>query len=400
MDTAKPEKVGFSSERLGRINAVMQKYVDEGKCAGILTMVARRGQIAHLDCFGMMDVEAGKPMQPDTIFRIFSMSKPVTSVAVMMLYEEGFFQLNTPVSEFIPGFEDTKVFVQETESGLELADMEREMTIHDLLTHTSGLSYGFHEDTPVDALYRDARQNLGGGATLEKMVETLSTLPLAFQPGQGWRYSFSTDVLGYVVQVICGQSFDVFLQQRIFEPLGMVDTGFYVPAAKIDRFAALYGGAGEGELELMEAPATGRYAKPPAFLSGGGGLVSTVHDYVRFAQMLLNGGELDSARLLGRKTVELMMMNHLPEALLPFTVNPGEPPAWGYGFGLGGKVMMDPARAGVLGSRGEYSWSGAASTGFWVDPREEVVGLIMTQLMPYQPLVNVLRVLVYQALAD
>ena len=400
MDTAKPERVGFSSERLGRINAVMQRTVDEGKCAGILTMVARRGQIAHLDCFGMMDVEAGKPMQSDTIFRIYSMSKPITSVAAMMLYEEGQFQLNTPVSEFIPGFKDTKVFVRETESGLELADMEQEMTIHHLLTHTSGLSYGFHEDVPVDALYREARQNLGEGATLEKMVEALSALPLAFQPGQGWRYSFSTDVLGYVVQAVSGQPLDVFLQQRIFEPLGMVDTGFYVPAVKIDRFAALYGKSEEGELELTEAPATGKYAKPPAFLSGGGGLVSTVHDYVRFAQMLLNGGQLDGVRLLGRKTVELMMMNHLPEALLPFAVNPGEPPAWGYGFGLGGKVMMDPARAGILGSRGEYSWSGAASTGFWADSQEKVVGLVMTQMMPYQPLVNALRVLVYQALVD
>ena len=400
MDTVTPEKVGFSTERLGCINTVMQTHIDEGKCAGILTMVARRGQIAHLDCFGMMDVEAGKPTQPDTIFRIYSMSKPITSVAAMMLYEEGYFQLNTPVSEFIPGFKDAKVFVRETESGLELADMEQEITIHHLLTHTSGLSYGFHEDLPVDALYREAHQELGEGATLEKVVEVLSTLPLAFQPGQGWRYSFSTDVLGYVVQAASGQPFDVFLQQRVFEPLDMVDTGFYVPAEKIDRFAALYGRSEEGELKLMEAPATGRYAKPPAFLSGGGGLVSTVRDYVRFAQMLLDGGELDGVRLLGRKTVELMMANHLPEALLPFTVNPGEPPAWGYGFGLGGKVLMDPARAGILGSRGEYSWSGAASTGFWVDPQEEVIGLIMTQLMPFQPLVNALRVLVYQALVD
>ena len=399
MDTAKPEKVGFSSERLGRINVLMQRTVDEGKCAGILTLVARRGQIAHLDCVGMMDVKAGKPVQPDTIFRIYSMTKPVTSVAVMMLYEEGHFQLNTPVSEFIPGFKDAKVFVRETESGPELADMEQEMTIHHLLTHTSGLSYGFHEDLPVDALYREARQNLGEGATLEKVVEALSTLPLAFQPGQRWRYSFSTDVLGYVVQAVSGQPFDVFLQQRVFEPLGMVDTGFYVPAEKIDRFAALYGRSEEGELELVDAPATGRYAKPPVFVSGGGGLVSTVHDYVRFAQMLLNGGQLDGVRLLGRKTVELMMMNHLPEALLPFAVNPGGF-SWGYGFGLGGKVMMDPARAGILGSRGEYSWSGVASPAFWVDPQEEVVGLVMAQVMPYQPLVNALRVLVYQALVD
>ena len=236
-------------------------------------------------------------------------------------------------------------------------------------------------------------------ATLEKMVEMMSTLPLVFQPGQGWRYSFSTDVLGYVVQVVSGQSFDAFLQRRIFEPLGMADTGFYVPAEKIDRFAALYEMSDEGERRLLVTPAIGTYNKQPAFLSGGGGLVSTVHDYVRFAQMLLNSGELDGVRLLGRKTVELMMMNHLPEALLPFAVNPGEP-SWGYGFGLGGKVMMDPARAGILGSRGMYGWGGAASTGFWVDPQEEVIGLIMTQLMPFQPLVDAFQVLVYQALFD
>jgi CubicO group peptidase (beta-lactamase class C family) len=400
MDTVKPEKAGFSSERLGRISAVMQRTVDEGKYAGILTMVARRGQIAHMDCFGMMDMEAGRPMQPDAIFRIYSMSKPITSVAVMMLYEEAHFQLNTPVSEFIPGFKNVKVFVRETESGLELADLEREMTIHHLLTHTSGLSYGFHEDVPVDALYREAHRKLGEDATLEKMVvEMLPSLPLVFQPGQGWRYSFSIDVLGYVIQVVSGRPFDVFLRQRIFEPLGMVDTDFYAPAEKIERLAALYEMPEESGLRRIEGSAVGTYDKRPAFLSGGGGLVSTAHDYVRFAQMLLNGGELGGVRLLGRKTVELMAMNHLSEALLPFAVNPGEP-AWGCGFGLGWKVMMDPARAGVLGSRGMYGWGGAASTEFWVDPQEEIIGLIMAQLMPYQPLVEPFQALVYQALVD
>jgi CubicO group peptidase (beta-lactamase class C family) len=398
MDTVVPEKAGFSSARLGHINAVMKRYIDEGQYAGILAMIARRGQIAHLDCFGKMDVEAGKPMQPDTIFRIYSMSKPVTSVAAMMLYEEGYFQLNTPVSEFIPGFKDTKVFVRETGSGLELADLEQEMTVHHLLTHTSGLSYGSDETSPVDALYRQAFPRSEGG-TLEKMVEMLPALPLRFQPGQGWCYSFSTDILGYVVQTVSGRPFDVFLQQRVFEPLRMVDTGFYVPAEKRDRFAALYGRSEEGELGLTEAPETSRYAKPPTFVSGGGGLVSTAQDYMRFAQMLLNGGKLDGVRLLGRKTVELMAMNHLPEALLPFEVNPGYP-VWGYGFGLGWKVMMDPARAGILGSRGMYGWGGAASTEFWVDPQEEVIGLVMAQLMPYQPLVDAFQVLVYQALVD
>jgi len=305
--------------------------------------------------------------------------------------------LNAPVSEFIPGFKDIKVFVRQTESGEELADLEREITIHHLLTHTSGLSYGSDEDSPIDALYRKARQELGEDATFEQMIEMLSTLPLVFQPGQGWRYSFSTDVLGYVVQVVSGMPFDVFLQQRIFEPLGMADTGFYVPPEEIDRLAALYEMSEEGGLRLVEGSAAGTYDRRPAFLSGGGGLVSTAHDYVRFAQMLLNGGELDGVRLLGRKTVELMAANHLPDSLLPFAVDPGNP-SWGYGFGLGWKVMLDPARAGILGSRGMYGWGGAASTEFWVDPREEMIGLIMAQLMPYQPLVEPFQVLVYQAL--
>jgi CubicO group peptidase (beta-lactamase class C family) len=398
MNTITPEQVGLSSTRLGRIGSVMQAYVEQGKYAGIVTMIARRGQIAHFECFGMMDVEAGAPMQSDTIFRIYSMTKPITSVAVMMLYEEGQFQLNDPVSKFIPEFQNTKVFVNRTELGLELADPEREMTIRDLLTHTSGLSYGSDQDSPVDALYREATQKVGGDLTLEGMVRELVKLPLAYQPGSAWRYSVSTDVLGYVVEVVSGLSFDAFLEQRIFEPLGMVDTGFHVPEEKITRFVTVYGPAEGGGLKVIDTPATSEYAKPPSYLSGGGGLVSTATDYMRFAQMLLNRGELDGTHLLGRKTIELMTTNHLPSTLLPFAV--GTDPVNGYGFGLGWKVLMDVTQAKILGSEGTYGWGGAASTEFWVDPEEELVGLIMVQFMPYYPLVEEFQVLAYQAIID
>jgi CubicO group peptidase (beta-lactamase class C family) len=399
MNTVTPEKVGLSSTRLSRIHAVMQEHVNQGQYAGIITMVARRGQIAHFECFGMMDVESARPMRPDTIFRIYSMSKPITSVAVMMLYEEGHFQLHTPVSEFIPKFKETKVFAGGTESDIELADLEREITIHDLLTHTSGLIYGPDTGMPVDALYKQGLDKLGKETTLEKMVQVLATLPLIHQPGSAWRYSFSTDVLGRVVEVVSGTSFDAFLAQRIFDPLQMGDTGFYVPPEKLDRFATLYGPEeGKDQLKLLDDPATGEYSKPPAFLSGGGGLVSTAHDYMRFAQMLLNKGELDGVRLLGRKTIELMTVNHLPAELLPY--GPGPDPIYGHGFGLGWKVMMDTTQAKALGSEGMYGWGGAASTEFWVDPKEELIGLIMLQFMPYYPLVEDFQVLVYQALVD
>ena len=399
--TVIPEKVGLSSTRLSRVNAVMQEYVNQGKYAGIITMVARRGQIAHFERFGMMDIESAKPMRPDTIFRIYSMSKPVTSVAVMMLYEEGHFQLYTPVSEFIPEFKETKVFAGGTESYMELADLEREITIHDLLTHTSGLAYGPDTNLPVDALYKKALEKLETGATLTEMVQVFATLPLVHQPGSAWRYSFSTDVLGRVVEVVSGMSFDEFLVQRVFNPLEMGDTGFYVPPEKIDRFATLYGseeGENGGGLKVLDDPVTGGYAKPPTFLSGGGGLVSTAHDYMRFAQMLLNKGALDDVRLLGRKTIELMTVNHLPAELLPY--GPGPDPIYGCGFGLGWKVMMDSTQAKVLGSEGMYGWGGAASTEFWVDPKEELIGLIMLQFMPYYPLVEDFQVLVYQAIVD
>ncbi len=398
MLTVEPEQVGCSAERLKRIDRAMERYVEEGKIAGILAMVARRGAMVYAKCFGMMDIEACKPVQFDTLFRIYSMTKPITSVAVMMLYEEGHFQLFDPVSRFISGFEHTQVLVRATESGLELANLEREITIWHLLTHTSGLSYGFEEDDPVDEVYQKRFRPIlerEPDTTLERMVQILAWLPLAHQPGSAWRYSMATDVLGYLVQVASGMPFEDFLKQRIFEPLGMVDTDFYVPEHKIERFAANYGPDEEGGLKVIDAPATSRYAKPTTLPSGGGGLVSTASDYARFAQMLLNGGELDGVRLLGRKTIELMTMDHLGGAMHPF-----EDQAYGVGLGVG--VLTDVAHSRMLGSAGSYGWGGAANTNFWVDPEEELIGLLMLQFMPSDTYMVVpdFRVAVYQSIVD
>jgi len=390
-----PEEVGLSSARLKRINKVMQGYVDENKLAGLVTVVARRGKIAHFECFGTMDIEANKPMRLDTMFRIYSMSKPITSVAVMMLYEEGHFQLDDAVSKFIPEFKDVKVFVKKSEAGVEVTKPEREITIRDLLTHTSGLAYGLNKDTAVDEMYQEEKM-LKWDETLEEKVGRLVKLPLANQPRSAWRYSMSVDVLGYLVEEVSGKRLDVFLEERIFRPLGMGDTGFYVPEEKMGRFAELYGREEDGDLEHNDTLYWGDFSKLPRFLSGGGGLVSTASDYIRFCQMLLNGGELDGVRLLGRKTVEFMTTNHLPDELIrQRTLTKG------YGFGLGFAVLMDVAQSGSLGSAGEYKWGGAASTGFWIDPEEELIGILMTQFMPYTGrFTQEFKVLTYQAIVD
>jgi len=392
---AKPEEVGLCTERLKRINKVMQSYVDENKVAGLVTMVARRGKVVHFECFGVRDIEANKPMQPDTIFRIYSMSKPITSVAVMMLYEEGYFQLNDPVSKFIPEFKDVKVFVKKGKAGVEVSKSEREITIRDLLAHTSGLAYGLSKETPVDEMYQEAKM-LKWDETLEEKVGRLVKLPLANQPGSAWRYSISVDVLGYLVEVVSGERFDAFLEERIFGPLGMEDTGFYVPAEKMGRFATLYKAEEADNLGRDETLYWGDFSKLPRFLSGGGGLVSPASDYMRFCQMLLNGGELDGVRLLSRKSVELMTANHLSEELIRSSLNID-----GCGFGLGFAVLMDVAQSETLGSEGEYSWGGAASTGFWIDPEEELIGILMTQFMPYNGrFTKEFKVLTYQAIVD
>jgi len=376
----------------------MQRYVDEGKVAGMVAMAARYGQAMYAKCFGMMDIEAGKPMQFDTLFRIYSMTKPITSVAVLMLYEEGRFQLTDPVSRFIPEFEDLRVLVRETESGIELADLEQPVTIWHLLTHTSGLGYGWDESDRLNGMYHKrlwpffANQS---DATLEEMVQQVTRLPLAHQPGSAWRYSVANDVLGYLVQVISGVPFQEFLKQRIFEPLGMVDTGFHVPEINIARFAANYGPGENGGLELIDALATSQYARPTRAPFGGSGLVSTAGDYMRFAQMLLNKGELDEVRLLGRKTVELMTVSHC---------HPVGDPVHGEhsGYGLGVRVLEDVAKFRCLGSTGEYGWAGGATTYFWVAPQEQLIGLLMLQFLPIgtYPVHLDFQVAVYQSIVD
>jgi len=371
----------------------MQKYVDDGKLAGITTLIARRGEVVHFESVGMAHVEADLPMRDDTIVRIYSMTKPITSVAVMMLYEHGKLRLTAPVSEYLPEFADLSVYDEADGAGVA---PRRPMTVRDLLTHTSGLSYGW-SDAPVDKAYQQADVT---GGTLEDMARRLGEIPLMHHPGAEWEYSLSTDVLGYLVQVVSGAPFDGYLSRELFEPLGMVDTHFHAPADKLDRFAANYGPDEEsGALTVIDDPTTGRFTKAPALPSGGGGLVSTAADYLRFCQMMLNGGELDGVRLLGRKTVQHVSRDHLPPDLC---VRFGEDREPSRGFGLGFSVLRNAAAGGEIGSDGTYAWGGAASTVFWIDPREDLVAILLTQFMPnnHYPTATEFRALTYQAIVD
>jgi CubicO group peptidase (beta-lactamase class C family) len=382
-----PESVGLASEGLRRVDQhLVSRYVEPGKIAGALTLVARRGQVAWLSPLGLMDRERGKPMRADTIFRIYSMTKPVTSVALMMLHERGAFALADPVHRYLPAWEHLRVHRYGRYPSFVTEPVARPMTVRDLLTHMSGLSYQIMERGPVDEAYRQL--GIGGPAgTLRDMVETLATLPLEFSPGTRWSYSVATDVLGYLVEVLSGQRFDDYLRTQIFEPLGMADTGFTVPADKLGRFAANYVRLpGSTEATIMDDPEDSPYARPKTLFSGGGGLVSTAADYLRFAEMLRRGGELDGKRLLGPRTVAYMTRNHLPDGRdLASLAPPGafsETRYDGIGFGLGVHVVIDPVRAQVPVSAGEYGWGGLASTAFWVDPAEDLVVVFLTQLVP------------------
>jgi CubicO group peptidase (beta-lactamase class C family) len=401
---ATPEDVGLSSQRLARINAWAQRLVDDGKLAGMITGVSRRGRLVHLNTCGLADRERETRMAPDTIFRFYSMTKPLTSTAIMMLYEEGHFQLDDPIAGFLPCFKDMRVFIGGMRGKLETVPAERDITFRDLLSHTSGLTYGFMEATPVDAQYRERGVDFQtSDKTLAEVVEIAAGIPLLAQPGAEWNYSIATDVLGHLVAVISGQPFDQFLRERVTAPLGMVDTAFHVPTDKIGRFAANYTRGADGKPALFDDPVNSRFSKPRNICSGGGGLVSTATDYLRFCHMMLNKGALDGVRLLGRKTVELMTSNHLRGDMAAM----GQPrfsesSYHGIGFGLGFSVMLDPAKAQILGTPGEYAWGGAASTAFWVDPAEEMVVIMLTQLMPSStyPIRRELRVLTYQAVVD
>ncbi len=396
-----PESVGFSSQRLNRVNKMMQGYIDKGKLASGLTMLARHGETFHFEPYGVLDLESGVPVERDTLFRIYSMTKPITSAAVMMLYEEGHFSLDDPVGKFIPELASMKVYDGMGETGMRLVDQDRPITIRHLLTHTSGLSYGFHQDSPVEEMYREADITPPDG-TLQEMAEKLGRLPLLTQPGTKWRYSFATDVLGYLVEVISGKPFDQFLQDNILDPLGMSDTSFFAPEEKLDRLATVYG-EGKGGIAPLHNPLVDRHARPHTLFSGGGGLVSTGTDYMRFCQMLLNGGVFGDQRLLAPKTVEMMRSNHLADALKPFAVGQSNASdTKGCGFGLGFRVVMDIAQHGIIGSNGIYSWGGAASTAFWIDPQEDLVAILLTQFMPssYYPLRREFQIATYQAMVE
>ena len=402
---AKPEDVGLSSEHLKRIDPAMQRYVAENKLAGILTMIARRGKVVHFEQYGMMDKEKEKPLQRDTIFRIYSMTKPITSVAVMMLYEQGHFQLNDPVSRYVPELKDLDVFDSVSDGQIQTAPANREMTIRDLLLHTSGLTYGLIGDTPIDLLYQDVDVRNPEG-TLKDMIRKLSQIPLLYQPGSRFHYSVSTDVLAYLVEVVSGTAYDQFLKEKIFQPLNMKDTGYFVPEEKLNRLAVNYGPKEGGGMLAIDAPSKSSYSKPTRFFAGGTGLVSTASDYMRFAQMILNGGELNGVRVLGRKSVELMLANNLPDKILdgPRLEMPqnGHPLYPGLGFGLGFSVVMDVGQTGDLGSVGRAHWAGAASTSFWIDPKEEMAIMAFAQFIPYghYPFQDEFRVIAYGAVID
>lgn len=402
MKTASPESVGISSERLNRINTKMQAYVDNKNVPGFITLIARKGQVIHYETCGQRDIEKGLPMEKDTIFRIYSMTKPITSVALMMLYEQGKFQLFDPVSKYIPEYGKTKVLKSMSFIGPELVDQETPMTIHHLLTHTSGLSYGFYYDSMIDEQYRKSSFRDPSLKLSEKM-RRMASLPLRFQPGTQWFYSIATDVCGYLVELLADMPFEDFLQEKIFDPLGMDDTAFYVSEDKLDRFATLYQhNFMDSSFHLFQGtphiPAQ-NFTVMPNSPSGGGGLISTTEDYLKFAQMLANQGELDGTRLLSPRTIAFMRMNHLKPELLPFGHGPNRD--WGMGFGLGVSMVLDPAQTGVLSSVGNYGWGGAAATNFWVDPVEDMVCIIMTQLMDNMlPFQSDFRVLTYQAMVE
>ncbi len=379
-----PRKAGFDPARLDRITGHLNRnYIDPGKIAGCQVLVARHGHVAYFKSFGQMDRERQKPMRDDTIFRIYSMSKPITSVALMSLYEQGHFQLNDPVSRVIPEWKGQRVWVSGEGESMETREPEQPMTFRHVLSHTGGLTYG-GTNHPVDRVYQAVGVRRGEGETLRTFVEKLAQVPLRYAPGERWMYSLSTDVCGYLVQAISGKRFDQYLQETIFDPLGMKDTSFSVAPENVERFAANYERAPDKTLRLIDDPASSTYLKQPAFFSGGGGLTGTTADYFRFCEMLRCGGELDGHRILGPRTIELMTKNHLAGGrdLTQMAIGAFSETAYeGVGFGLGFATTLSEVASGGLGA-GDYYWGGAASTIFWVDPKEDISVIFMTQLMP------------------
>jgi CubicO group peptidase (beta-lactamase class C family) len=389
--TAKPESVGMSSERLARLTAGMKGLSASGQLSGVVTMVAKEGKVVHFEASGQRDVANGAPMQKDTIFRIYSMTKPITGVAMMILFEEGKWQLNDPVSKHIPEFANLKVAKPNPATGaVTQVAPDHPMTMRELMSHSGGLTYGVFGSTAVDKMYVDANV-LDPNQPMQAMIDKLAKIPLLFQPGERWHYSVSVDVQGYLVEKLSGMPFPQFLQERIFDPLKMKDTAFHVPADKLNRFAQFYTLDKDKKLAPHQSA---DYTKQPALPSGGGGLVSTASDYMRFCQMLLNGGELDGRRILSPLTIKLMRKNMLPASAS--TMSPGT------GFGLDFAVAEDPAAGGGYGGEGTYYWGGYAGTWFWIDPVYEliVVGMIQHRSDGMPDLRGLSRSLTYQAIVE
>ncbi len=410
------EAVGLSASRLARVDEVMKRrYVDTGRLPGLLTMIYRRGKLAHLGMSGHIDLERGKRMRDDAIFRIYSMTKPITSVALMMLVEEGLIGLDDDVATHIPAWKNLGVYATSVPSLLGAAPaaylttpVARPMKVVDLVTHTAGLTYGFMNRTNVDAAYRRAgiaaRDTEGG---LDTMIEQLSTVPLEFSPGTAWNYSVAIDVMGYLVQQLSGMRFGEFLRTRLLEPLGMTDTAFWCPPEKLDRFSSCYQPKEGGGITLQDDAGKSIYAAPPKLESGGGGLVSTAHDYLRFCRMMLHGGTLDGVQILSPKTVALFSLNHLADNReVAEMTSPGIFSEGGYsgvGFSIGCGVNIDVAKTRLPGTVGEYFWGGAASTAFWIDPKEELAVVFMTQVIGSDARLTLrrdLRTLVYSAMTE
>ncbi len=404
---ASPESAGMSKAALDRLeHHLKSRYVDAGRFPGTQLLVYRRGNVVHSTVQGFADLERKVPLKDDTIFRIYSMTKPITSVAFMMLFEEGRVALDEPVHKYIPEWKNLGVFVAGNAPAFLTRPPSRPMLIVDLLRHTSGLTYGFQQRSNVDAAYREMKVGaIAKAGTLQSMIEDLSRIPLEFSPGEAWNYSLSTDVIGYLIGKISGKPFEQFLKERILNPLGMNDTDFFVPADKAHRLAACYSADGKDGMTLQDDPTTSSFLSPPALVSGGGGLCSTAADYLTFCRALLNGGEVGGVRLIGPKTLKLMTSNHLPggrdltemsRSLFSEATNAG------VGFGLGFSVTMDPAKTLISGSAGEYAWGGAASTAFWIDPAEDLITIFMTQVLPSScyPVRRELRTMVYAAITD
>jgi len=388
---AQSQWTGLDAQRLERIGDHLERsYLSNGKITGCQVGVARHGHLAYFKSFGQMDRERGKPTADDTIYRIYSMTKPITSVALMTLYEQGYFQLNDPVSRYVPSWKDHRVWVSGDGAAMKTETPHRPVSFRDVLSHTAGFTYGgglpgVGIQHPIDKIYRELKvRSAGGRDTMQEFLDKLGQVPLRYQPGTAWMYSLATDVCGALVEVISGKPFAQYLQDVIFGPLGMKDTSFFVAPDKIDRFAANYQREPDKSLKLIDDPANSDFGKDPGFKSGGGGLTGTTADYLRFCEMLRRGGELDGARILGPRTIEVMHMNHLPGgkdltqlAIGGFSETANE----GVGFGLGFASTMGQVQTGTLGA-GDYYWGGAASTIFWVDPKEDLSVVFMTQLMP------------------